>query len=793
MAPPWSELRFAARRLRRAPGFSAAVVMVLSLGIGATTAVFSLVNAILIEPLPFPEADRLVRLAHVVRDARATVDQSDATVQLYRSQAQAFDGVAGWRFDDGNLGATQRDQTAIRVRGARVTSNFFDVLAVPPARGRVFTPGEDSPGTNRVVVLSHRIWQERFQGAPDVVGRQLVVNDVVRTIVGVMPEGFAYPADHVDIWLPLALDPAHLHPAEFNLVGIGRLKRGVSPSVARADLARVLDARTPAAAPPGDLAPAVESLRESVVGPVSHLLWLVFAGVGLVLVVSCTNAAGLLLVRTERMQVEIAVRGALGSGIAGILALILGEATLLGAAAGGAGVGLAALAMRLAPGAFRALDLPSLQAVAVHPRVLLFALGITVLSVLAVSAVPVLRARRAALAQVLRGAGSAATRSQAEVRHAFVIAQVALGVVLVAASVLMTRSFLRLSAVQPGFDPDRVVTARVLLPFARYEADSRLRFFEALVSQARALPGVRNVGLTDWVPLSGDRHDTAIEVEGNPFPASHPVATADASYFETLRIPLLEGRTFGERDPAHPASEVIVTRAFAARYWPGTSPLGRRVRPLGGSWSTVVGEVGDVHHDGLDRPPGDLLYFPVCNPGALSLIVRTDAPEGDTLAAVRSLVRALDPAVPTYDEGSMRRVLEGASARARTLALLLAASSAVASLLAAVGLYGVIAYTVSLRRRELGIRMALGARPRDLSRMMSLVGLRLAAAGIAIGLACTPFCSGMLRRVLYGVSPTDPVTLIATAMAVLVLAFVATWIPARRAAAVPPAEALRSP
>ncbi len=793
MFSPWSELRFAARRLRRAPGFAAAVVLVLALGIGATTSVFSLVSAVLLEPLPFPEPDRLVRLRHTVRDAgAATVDLSDASVTLYQGAARAFDGVAAWRFDNGILGASEPGQTVLRVRGARVTSNFFDVVGVRPVLGRSFVAGEDRPGANHVVVLSHRIWQQHFHGDPDALGRLVVVNDVPRTVVGIMPRHFAYPADHVEAWLPLARDPANSRT--FNLVGIARLKRGVSAASAQKDLARVLAASSPAASAHAHLAPQVQSLQDSIVGPVSRLLWLVFGGVVAVLLVACTNVAGLFLVRAERMQLELAVRGALGSGLGGRLALTLCESLLLSAVAGGAGVALAAAAMSAARSAGSALSLPRLEGVGVDPRVLWFSLAITVSCAVAVSVLPLLRAGRTSLALVLRGAGTGAVpgRSHRKGRDALVVAQIALCVVLVAASGLMTRSFLRLNAVRPGFDPDHVATSSVLLPFARYDGASRLQFLDALVREAKAIPGVREVGVTSWVPLSGHHDEMAIEVEAHPSQASVAVATVDESYFRALRIPLVRGRTFGAQDVARPSDEVLVARALAGRYWPGESPLGKRLRPVDGRWQTIVGEVADVHYDALDRPASQMVYFPIVRPGRTSLVVRTDGREVEALSAIRGIVRALDPAVPTFDEGSLRRLVDGSSERARALVALLAAASVVTSLLAAVGLYGIVAYAVSVRRRELGIRMALGARPRDLSRMVSLAGLRLAGFGIALGIACTLLTSRLLQGLLYGVSPTDPVTISVTAVAVFAVASVATWIPARQAAALHPSEALRS-
>ncbi len=818
-----SELRFAARRLRRAPAFAAAVVLVLALGVGTTTALFSLVHGILLAPLPYPEPDRLVRLTHTASGAgRATVDLSDAIVMLYQSEARAFDGVAAWRFDDGDLGPSGADQPAVRVRGARVTASFFDVLGVPPALGRAFAPGDDRPGAARVVVLSHRIWQERLHGAPDAIGRQIDVNDVPRTIIGIMPPRFAYPANHVELWLPLALDPAHTRPATLDLIGIGRLKRGVSSAAARADLARVL--ANPGAYFQGDLqggapaapwrethiAPHVQSLRDSIVGPPARLLWFVFGSVLLVLLVACTNVAGLLLVRAERAQRELAVRAALGSGFLGVLALSLSESLLLSGLGGGAGVLLAVASLRGVRSTGAALSLPRLEEVGVDAPVLLFALGITVFCALFVSVLPFLRARWVPIAQVLRGAGSgpAGGRASHRARNALVVAQIALAVVLVTASGLMTRSLLRLQDVRPGFAAEHIVVSRVLLPYARYGGGMRLNFFQALVREARAIPGAREVALTDWVPLSGDRHDTGIEVEGDdPSRASaggteHAVAHVDGPYFHALRIPLFRGRTFGAQDAARPMSEAIVSHAFAERYWPGTSPLGKRVRPLGDRWYTIVGEVGNVRYEGLEQPPGEMVYFPIVGlgphdtvaslPPALSLVVRTEAGEGETLSAIRRIVAALDPTIPTYDEGSLQQLVHDASARARALAVLLAIASGVTLLLAAVGLYGILAYSISLRRRELAIRMALGARPADIRRRVSLQGLRLAGIGIGIGTACALATSQLLRGLLYGVSPTDWVTLSATPAALLAVAFLASWIPAWRAAAVDPAEALQS-
>ncbi|HEY4215790.1 MAG TPA: ABC transporter permease [Gemmatimonadaceae bacterium] len=813
------DLAFALRRLRRTPLFAGVVIATLALGIGASTAVFSLVNAILIEPLPYPEPNRLVRLTNSVSSgAAATVDESDALVLLYQRQARSFSAVGAWRFDDGDLGATEPGQNTIRVRGARVTANFFDVLGARPALGRAFSSGEDRPGRNGVVVLSHRVWETRFHADPRAIGRQIVVNDVSRTIVGIMPPTFAYPARDVELWLPLSLDPAHTHAETFNLVGIARLERGSSIAAARADLARALthasdDFATDASAASWQQAhvtPHVELLRDTIVGPIARLLWLVFGSVLLVLFAACTNVAALFLVRAERAQTELAVRRALGAGLGGVLATALAESVLLSVAGGILGLLLASASTQAAVSAGSVLSLPRLQDVRIGVPVLLFAIGTTFLCALAVSVLPLLRARRVSVAQVLRGAGVAGPtgRAQQRARNTLVAAQIALAFVLVASSGLLARSFLHTSSVRPGFDANHTVTARVLLPYARYGTTApRLAFFQALASQAQTIPGARDVALTDWVPLSGDHRDMALDVEDSQSPASgsgssHTVASVDDRYFAALRIPVLRGRGFTAPDVTRPSDDVVVSRGFAERYWPGVSPLGKRVRPVGGQWYTVVGEVGDVHYDALDQPANDLVYFPIVTPGtggigatmpgALSVVVRTDGRASDALSDVRRIVAALDPAVPTYDENNLQQLVTDASARSRALMLLLAIASLVTSLLGAIGLYGVVAYIVSTRRREFGIRIALGAQPTDVSRAISLDGVRIAAIGIAIGMACTLATSHFLRGLLYDVSPTDLLTLSVTPAALLVIALAASWIPARRAAAIDPAEALRA-
>jgi predicted permease len=505
--------------------------------------------------------------------------------------------------------------------------------------------------------------------------------------------------------------------------------------------------------------------------------------------------------------VELAVRGALGAGVRGLTTQALAESVLLSALGGALGVLLTVGVLRAVVRAGDAWAVPRLEEVTVDLRTLAFALGATTLCAICVSLLPLRRARRVSIALVLRtaGRGPAADPSRQHARSALVVTQTALALVLVASSGLMTRSLVRLQAETPGFVADDVAVARVLLPIAKYgTGTARASFLQETLERLRAVPGVRDAAVTDRLPLGGDQWSAAIEIEDRPTPpatgTTHATATVDGRYFGTTGIPLLRGRTFGPIDDVGAAGDVVVSHAFAVRYWNGASPLGKRIRRAGGGWHTVVGEVGDVHDEALDKPVDDLVYFPIVKregdasaPYLVAVLVRTQPGRaGATVGSIRSVVRALDPALPTFGEGTLDDVVRRASARTRALVVLLAVASAVALTLGAVGLYGVVAYGVSVRRREIGVRLALGARPADVSRAAAVAGLRLAAIGVAIGIAGTLAFTRLLRGLLYEVSATDPWVLGLTAVTLLLVAFVASWLPARRAAAVDPAEVLGS-
>lgn len=812
------ELRQAVRRLARAPSFTATTVFVLALGVGATTAVFSVVNGVLLRPLPYPDPGRLVALTHTIAVSGVTeADQSDANVLFYQEHAKAFQGIGAWRDQDVNLEMVDgRVGAAERVGAAQVTSNLFAVLGIPPLLGRDFRVGEDRVGASPVAMLSYRFWQRHFSGARSVIGKRIVTDGISREIVGVMPQGFVFPRSIPELWFPLPLDPARASAGSFNYRGIGRLRGDATMTSAQADLARVLPGlldEFPGGIPramweQAHVRPVVTPLLDSIVGDVGSLLWILLGSVGLVLLIACANVANLFLVRGEARQLELAVRGALGSGVAGIVAQCLAESLVLAAAGGVIGVLFAVAGVSWAGGWADKMNVPRLEQVSIDGRVLGFALGVCAVSTLLVSLIPLLRASRVPIAIVLResGRGSTAGAERQRTRSALVVAQVALALVLVAGSGLLGRSFTRLRNVQPGFDGRDVAMTRLALSRTTYPSGpDRALFFGRLLDQVRALPGVREATISDWVPLTSDHNDVVVTVEDHPLPpdaipADHYVATVDPNFFKTLGIPLLAGQTLESPYRGQPSQDVVVSKAFAERYWPGGSPLGKHIRPaLSGPWFTVVGEVGNIHFEALNKPAEDAIYAPmlqadssaVNTPTFVALLVRTEGHQ-DVALPIRNIVHALDPALPTYDQRPMSSVISAASSRARVTVLLLVIASTLALILGAVGLYGVLAYGVSLRQREIGVRIVLGARPSEVSWMVSRQALGLALAGIVIGTGFALASTRLLRGLLYDVSPTDPLTLGATCLGLLAMAGMASWIPARRAAAVDPSEALRS-
>ena len=814
----FAELRFAARRLRRVPSFTITTVFVLALGVGATTAVFSVVNGVLLRPLPYADPGRLVALTHTLEVSGVPeADQSEATVLFYQEHAKSFIGIGAWRDQAINLELLGSEAGAAeRIEAAQVTSNMFAVLGIPPVLGRDFHVGEDRVGAAPVVILSYDFWQRHFGGASSAIGKSLKADGISREIVGVMPKGFVFPRTTPELWTPLSYNPSDAQVASFNYRGVGRLRSDATITGARADLEHALPGlldEFPGGIPramwdAAHVRPIVTPLLDSMVGDVSTLLWILLGSVGLVLLIACANVANLFLVRGEARQLELAVRGALGSGIAGIVAQCLSESLVLAAAGGVIGVLFAIVGVSWAEGWADKMSVPRLEQVSIDGRVLLFAMAVCAVSTLLVSLIPLLRARRVPIAMVLResGRGSTAGAERQRTRSALVVAQVALALVLVAGSGLLARSFRRLRNVQPGFDGRDVALTRLALSTTTYSSgQSRMQLYAKIIEQVRALPGVRDAALSDLVPLTSDHNDVVVQVQDHPLPpnalpADHFVVAVDPNFFKTMGIPLLAGQTLESPYGGRRSHNAVVSKAFADRYWPGGSALGKNIRPsLDGTWFTIVGVVGNVHYTALNKPAEDAIYMPmfsvdsntVPTPAFVTLFVKT-AGSQSLFRQTRDIVHALDPAVPTYSQQSLSSVVSAASARARVTMVLLVIASTLALILGAVGLYGVLAYGVSLRQREIGVRIVLGAPPGQVSWMVSRQALGLALAGIVIGIGIALAATRLLSRLLYEVSPTDPLTLAITCVGLLAMAGLASWVPARRAASVDPAEALRS-
>jgi putative ABC transport system permease protein len=814
-------VRYALRRLRAAPGFATAVLLILALGIGATTAVFGVVDGILLRPLPFHEPERLVALTHTIAlSGMQNIDQSDGTIMLYQRHAtQSFEGIGAYRERDVNLGAiASSGDPAERVLSATVTPSLFPTLGVAPVRGRALRRDDAAPGAPAVVVLSTQLWHRKFGGDPAIVGRRLVIDGAEREVVGVMPEAFRYPSATTTLWLPLAFDPAKTNPASFNFHGVARLRAGVSPATATAELdhwlPRLLE-EYPAPIPPdmwerAHIRAVVTPLRDVVIGDAAHLLWMLLGAVVLLLAIACANVASLFVVRGEGAQRELAIRLALGAGSGAVVAQYLTEAALLTGGGAALGVLLAVLGIRALHASPNGADLPRLAEVAVDARVVLFAVGIAALSALVVSILPVLRARHVAPGVVLKESSRSATSGPARqrARSLLVVLQVALALVLVAGSTLMARSFAELRDVQPGFDARNVLTLRFSLPRGGNDDPvARARFYQRMIEEAEALPGVRSVTVMDWLPLSDDSNDSVVQLEDQPLPSGtvppdHPMTYVSADYFSTLGVPVIEGRSFARADAVRPTTEALVSRSFARKYWNGASPIGKRLRPnIQGPWFTIVGVVGDVHMRSLDRPAEELVYLPllipddegsIFAPNGVSVAVRTTGGDPSALTTrVREMFRSLDPSLPIYAEQPMTALLASATARTRFVLLMLGVASVVALAIGMVGLYGVLAYGVTLRRREIGVRVALGATARDVTLMVARSGIVLAVVGVVAGLLGTMAATRVLQNLLYGVSPTDPVALAGACLVLLIVAAVASWLPARQAAVIDPMEALR--
>ncbi len=797
------DVRYAGRSFRRTPGFSFIAILTIAVGVGASAAIFSIVNSVLLRPMPFDHPDALVLLGQYdLKTGRGYNDVSPANFLDWRARSRSFTGLAAFR--DAPVTTTLGDHPE-RLAGAMVTANFFDVLGVRPALGRLFEAGDERPGAPRVSVLGNGAWRERFGGRPDIVGNTARLNGELYTIVGVLPAGIDYP-DQSEVWItphfsvpddPRALgqDPSAERDHNF-LFALGRLRQGVTREAAQAEanaVAAALAREYPDS--DADTGTRLTALRDDLVGDVRPTLRLLFAAVGLLLLIAVANVSGLLLARATSRQQEIAVRIALGASRRRIVGQLLVESVLLALAGGGGGL---LFAMWLV-GPLVALSPRELGVsgdVRIDATVLLFGLAVSTASGLLFGLAPARQSLGTNVNDDLKQSSRGAGTRQQRLRMALVSAEVALSLVLLVGAGLTIRSLVRLQRVPTGFNPERLVTLTLNLPTARYSEPARqATFFDRAVAALGAIPGVEAVGATSRLPLTPGNSTRGLDIDGRSptTPANADYRAVNPGYFHTLGIPFLRGRDFTDADDAGAPHVAVVSQAMAEAFWGGVDPIGHTIAVETGHPITVIGVVGDVRHASLATPPRPTFYMPYRqDPWAtMTMALRTGVAPAALAMSVRAAIWSIDKDQPVGALLSMDARLANSLSRRRFTVALLSAFGAVALALAAVGLYGVLSFIVGQRRREIGVRMALGASRGEMIAAVLGQGLRLAGLGLVLGLVLAAGATRLLASVLYGVGTTDAATFAAAAALLLLIAVVASLVPALRASRVDPIVALR--
>ena len=805
------DFRFALRQLRKSPGFTAVAVITLALGIGANTSIFSVVNGVLLRPLEFPDADRLVRVWHVPPPksfpGMTTFAVSAANYLDWERQNHVFEGMAIYTFHGFTLTDSDKPE---QVDACAATAGFFSTLGVQPMLGRVFLPEEDQPGRSNVVVLSHRFWQEHFGSNPGIVGHDIKMDGRSILVAGVMPASFQFP-EFAQMWTPMAwTDQEKAVRGEHHSVVVARLKRGVDLKQAQAEM-NTISSRLEQQYPADDKGwgAVVVPLHDDMVSDVRPALLVLLGAVAFVLLIASVNVANLALARTFSRQKEIAIRTALGATSARVLRQVLTESVLLALMGGALGLTFARAGIRLIM-AFLADKLPHSIAVGLDAKVLAFTAVISIAAGILAGVLPALRLTRGDVNQALKqGLGRTdADSSGNRTRSILVVSEVALSLILLVGAGLMIRSFQMLHGVNPGFDSSNVLTMTAMVSRAKFPAAAQqITFFEQVLQRVRTLPGVETAGVVDDIPLNNGGSHQPIAIEGRPtLPMSEQpevdVRLISRGYMGALHIPIVRGRDFTDTDLVGRPAVILISESMARQFWPGEDALGKRLTLTFSPEAVreVVGIVGDVKLDGLDQTrPSAALYLPLdqvssaggWNSFPMTLVVRSTSSPAGLVSAVSNAVHEVDREMPLRDIQTMDDLVATSLSQQRFNMLLLGAFAALALLLAAVGIYSVLSYSVKRSIREIGIRLALGARLGDVLRMVVFEGMKPTLLGVAIGAGGALALGRLLSGLIYGVKPTDPLTFVAVAFLLTGIALGASIIPAYRATKVDPLVALR--
>jgi putative ABC transport system permease protein len=791
------DMRYAARQLIKTPAFAIVAVLTLGLGIGATSAIFSVVNAVLVRPLPYPEAERLVRV-HEIVPQYGLFSVAPATFLDWRQQNSVFEHIAAYNTGSTTIAGTEGPE---RVPSAAVSWDLFELLKVKPVLGRTFTAQEGTPVTQTVAIISYGAWQRRFGGDRSVLERPVTLNGSSSTIIGVMPPDFYFPSRTTEIWTPLAFNPANATRGGHFLGVIARTNVGVSVDTANTEM-KTISERLAVQYPQqsANESAKVVQLLENIVGDIRPTLLTLLAAVGVVVLIACANVANLLLVRASVREKEIAIRAALGAGRRRLGLQMLAESVVLALGGGALGLLLAYLAIP-AIKTLSAASIPRIADLSIDVTVLAFVASVSLLTGVIFGLAPMWRASRTTLGHVLKEGGRTSSSAAGRwVRNTLLVAEVGLSIVLLVGATLLLRSFAKLTSVDPGFHPERVLTFQVSLTNTSYpEPHNRAAFFSTLLEKLDALPDVASAGMVQTLPMRGD-YVLSVTFQGRPAPPPNMEPSANyrvvsPKYFETLGIPLLRGRVFNDQDTEKSLQVAVVDQAFVDRHFPDENPIGHRIDIGNGGtgFTEIVGVVGSVHHESLDTSPRPTMYVPSRQDifSSMWIMARTGGDPARLTGSVRQVMHEIDPALPAFRMGPLTDAVTESVGERRFSMLLLTAFAGIAVFLAAVGLYGVVAYTVTQRTQEIGLRMAIGARPGDVLRMVLAEGLKIATIGVVLGIGAAVGFARVIKAMLFNVTPFDAGSYSATVLLLLAIAALACYVPARRAMRVDPLVALR--